>query len=323
MPRILVVVELVKGQLDDSAWEMASLARKLSGGDGRTGAILLGHGVKPLAEELITRFDDVYLFDSPICELPDGGVYAALLAPLIKREKAFATLLAHTNNMIDLAPRLSVELGTPLLADCIALERENGILTGVRTVYGGKVHARVKAAPSEAGCMATIRPGAFPADAPEVAGTLHEESVPEMLDVKRRTVETIEPEPGAVDISQAEKLIGVGRGIEEEENLEIVQSLADDLGAEVACSRPIVDKKWLEKTRQVGTSGVSVKPKVYLAIGISGSFQHIGGIKGGPFIAAINKDPRAPIFGVADVGIVGDLFDIVPLLEEKIREAKG
>ncbi len=118
-------------------------------------------------------------------------------------------------------------------------------------------------------------------------------------------------------------MLAVGRGIEEEENLEIIQSLAEALGAEVACSRPVVDKNWLPKNHQVGTSGLTVKPRIYIAAGISGSFQHMGGLKGGAFIAAINKDPAAPIFNVADVGIVGDLFDIVPLLEEKIRELKG
>jgi len=115
----------------------------------------------------------------------------------------------------------------------------------------------------------------------------------------------------------------VGRGIEEDENLEIVESLAKALGGEVACSRPVIDKGWLPKSRQIGTSGLTVKPKIYVAVGISGSFQHIGGIKGSPYIVAINKDPRAPIFGVADVGLVGDLFDIVPELEEKVRQAKA
>jgi electron transfer flavoprotein alpha subunit len=126
-----------------------------------------------------------------------------------------------------------------------------------------------------------------------------------------------------VDITQSEILVVVGRGIEEEDNLQIARDLADALGAEIACTRPVVDKGWLPKTYQIGTSGVSVRPKVYLAAGVSGSFQHMGGVKGGPYIIAINEDAAAPIFSVADVGIVGDLFDILPLLEEKIREARG
>ncbi|MBI4882357.1 MAG: electron transfer flavoprotein subunit alpha/FixB family protein [Planctomycetes bacterium] len=173
--------------------------------------------------------------------------------------------------------------------------------------------------------MATLRPGAFPAaPAPQGAGAaIHAEAVPAALTPRRRCLGTVAPEPGAVDITQSAVLVAVGRGIEEEENLGIIHSLAEALRADVACSRPVVDKKWLPRSRQVGTSGVTVKPKVYLAIGISGSFQHMGGVKGGPFIAAINKDPAAPIFSVADVGIVGDLFELVPLLEEKVRELKG
>jgi electron transfer flavoprotein alpha subunit len=152
---------------------------------------------------------------------------------------------------------------------------------------------------------------------------VHRETLPEGVAPRREVVETVAPDPGSVDISQAEVLVAVGRGIEDEENLEEVRSLADAMGAEVACTRPVVDSRWLEKTRQVGTSGVTVKPRVYLALGISGSFQHLGGVKGDPFIAAINKDPSAPIFGVADVGIVGDILDLIPLLEEKIRERRG
>ncbi|MGB5303501.1 MAG: electron transfer flavoprotein subunit alpha/FixB family protein [Gemmatimonadota bacterium] len=152
---------------------------------------------------------------------------------------------------------------------------------------------------------------------------MHSETIPEGVLPRRQYVETIAPDPGAVDISQAEVLVAIGRGIEDEENLEDLRSLADAMGAEVACTRPVVDRKWLEKTRQVGTSGVTVKPRVYLALGISGSFQHLGGVKGDPFIAAINTDPSAPIFGVADVGIVGDILDLIPLLEEKIRERRG
>jgi electron transfer flavoprotein alpha subunit len=173
--------------------------------------------------------------------------------------------------------------------------------------------------------MATVRPGstAVPETAAEVAGAVQAEVLPAGLTPRRCHREIVAPEPGAVDISQSERLVGVGRGIEEEDNLEIVEALAEALGAELAATRPVVDKQWLDRSRQVGTSGTTVKPKLYLAVGVSGSFQHMGGIKGGPFIAAINKDRAAPIFDVADVGIVGDLLDLVPVLEQKIRERKG
>jgi electron transfer flavoprotein alpha subunit len=327
MRKLFVLAELAGGSIDDGTWELAAAARSLGGSDAegcRVAAVLLGKDVGEHAGRLAGVFDDVYVFDDPLFEQRDGEAEAAVLVPLIEREKPFVTLIAHTNTGMDLAPALSVKVGMPLIADCISLELKEERLSAVRTVYGGKVHARITAVASPNGYMATVRPGVHAAAEPAGGnGEIHKETLPKSFAAPRRFVKTVEPEPGEVDITQAEKLVGIGRGIEEEENIEIIESLAEALGAEVACSRPVVDKKWLAKSRQVGTSGVMVKPKVYIAVGISGSFQHIGGVKGGPFLVAINKDPRAPIFGVADVGIVGDLFEVVPLLEEKIREAKG
>jgi electron transfer flavoprotein alpha subunit len=140
--------------------------------------------------------------------------------------------------------------------------------------------------------------------------------------VRRRYLETVEAEVGDVDITKEDVLVSVGRGIEDQDNIEIAEDLAEAMGAVVSCSRPIVDAKWLEKSRQVGTSGQTVKPKVYMALGISGSFQHLGGLKGNPFIVAVNKNPKAPIFQVADVGIVEDLLEFAPVLTEKIAEGK-
>lgn len=321
---ILVLVERTGGELDDSVLELASEARRLSGG-GPVHAAVTGSGLGDLPGRLTEWFDQVHVFDDPQLAEPDGEITAELLFNLIERDRPWATLIPHTNNGMDLAPVLAVKADCPLIADCLSITATDDGLSAIRTVYGGKVHARVNARSSEKGLMATVRPGSCVADpeAPGAGGAVVQEQVPENLVAHRRFVETLTPEAGAVDITQAEILVAVGRGIEEEENLEIIQSLAEALGAEVACSRPVVDKNWLPKNHQVGTSGLTVKPRVYIAAGISGSFQHMGGLKGGAFIAAINKDPAAPIFGVADVGIVGDLFDIVPLLEEKIRELKG
>jgi len=140
------------------------------------------------------------------------------------------------------------------------------------------------------------------------------------LTVGRKYLEIVEAEVGDVDITKSEVLVSIGRGIEDEDNIEVAQELADAMGADVSCSRPIVDSKWLEKSRQVGTSGQTVKPKVYMAMGISGSFQHLGGIKGNPFMVAVNKNPKAPIFQVADVGVVADILEFMPELTEKISE---
>lgn len=323
MHNVIVIVERTASGLDDSAWELLAAARSIAGEGGRVGAALLGQDVQPIAEALAKGYDDVWVFDDPRLAVPDGEAWAATLAPLLERERPFVTLLAHTNLAIDLAPGLSVRADVPLLPDCLSLDVEDDHLACMRSIHGGKIHARVVAAPSERGFMATVRSGAYAAaEAAGGGGSIHTEAVPTDIGAKRRYVRTVEPDPGEVDITQAEVLVGVGRGIEEEENLEIAQSLAKALGGEVACSRPVVDKGWLSKSRQVGTSGVTVKPRVYVAVGISGSFQHVGGIKGSPYVVAINKDPRAPIFGVADVGIVGDLFDVVPALEKKVREVK-
>ncbi len=321
---ILVLVELAGNEPDDSALELASEARRLSGG-GTVAAALAGNGLGEVAAGLTAWFDTVHVFDDLQLGEPDGEARAELLTALIERDRPWATLIPHTNNGMDLAPVLAVKTDCPLINDCLSLTATDEGLSAVRTIYGGKVHARVTARSSDKGLLATVRPGSCAADAeaPGSGGSVTEEPVPENLVPHRRFVETLTPEAGAVDITQAEVLVAVGRGIEEEENLEIIQSLAEALGAEVACSRPVVDKNWLPKNHQVGTSGLTVKPRIYIAAGISGSFQHMGGLKGGAFIAAINKDPAAPIFNVADVGIVGDLFDIVPLLEEKIRELKG
>ena len=324
MDSILVIVERAGEGIDDSTWEMAALARESCLGSGRVVAALLGSGVAGLADELTPWFDEVLVADDPRLDGPDGVAYADVLRDVLTSMGPTLTLAAHTNVGMDLAPRLAVVAGVPLVADCLELQATADSLTAVRTMFGGKVHARVKVLPSAAGAMATLRPGAGAASPPPgVGGVIRALEMPAEVGAGRRHVATVRPEPGAVDISQAELLVAVGRGIEEEENLDMVRSLAKALGAELACTRPIVDKGWLPKTYQVGTSGVTVKPAVYVTVGISGSFQHMGGVKGSPYIVAINSDPAAPIFATADVGVVGDLFDIVPLLADRIREAKG
>jgi electron transfer flavoprotein alpha subunit len=323
MRKILIVVERARGALDETAFEMLSAARGL--GEITVAAVLMGEDLGEPAAELARWFDEVHTFDDPRLGQPDGDFQARLLAPFVRREQPLVTLVPHTNTGMELAPMLAARVDAPLIADAVTLEVAGDGVRAVRTVLAGKVQASVSATGGPCGVLLTVRPGAFtlPDVPPEAAGTVHAEAIPDDPAPRRRFVETVAPDPGAVDISQAEVLVAVGRGIEDEENLDEVRSLAEAMGAELACTRPVVDKKWLEKSRQVGTSGVTVKPRVYLALGISGSFQHMGGIKGGPFIAAINKDPAAPIFDVADVGVVGDILDLVPLLEKKIRGRKA
>ena len=319
MPKVLAIADRVKGQLEEGALELLGAAKAL--GAETVAAAVIGSGVGDDAKALADGgFDVVHAFDDASLAQPDGEAWQHLLRGLIEREGYDVVLLGHSNVALDYAPGLAMRLDRPLLTDTLTLTAEGSGFAATRAVFGGKLHAQVEVDGTQ--LVATIRGGAFEAGAGG-AGEVKAEALPADMPTRRRFVKTVEPDPSEVDISQAEVIVGVGRGIEEEENLEIVQSLAKALGGEVACSRPVVDKGWLSKTRQVGTSGVTVKPRVYVAVGISGSFQHVGGIKGSPFVVAVNKDARAPIFGFADVGIVGDLFDVVPALEEKIREAKG
>ena len=324
MAEILVIVERAGDQIDDSTWELATLARRLAD-DGPVAAAVLGAGASGHGAELARWFDEVWVFDDPRLAVPGDVATATAVDGLFEEMRPSITLMAHTNVGMDIAPGLAIRRGVSLVADCLELDRGDDGLRAVRALFGGKVHARVSVRAGENGFMATIRPGAIATseEAPDVGGTAREGTLAAEMPSARRVIETVEPDPSAVDITQAEILVCVGRGIEEEDDLDMIRDLADSIGGEIACTRPIVDKGWLGKNYQVGTSGVTVKPKVYIAVGVSGSFQHMGGVKGSPFVAAVNKDPAAPIFSMADVGVVGDLFDFVPLLEEKIREAKG
>jgi electron transfer flavoprotein alpha subunit len=225
---------------------------------------------------------------------------------------------------MDLCPGLSIKLDAVFAADIVDIEGlEGNILNVIRQEYSGQVSTHVTCDIAK-GAVLNVRPGVFQPDESGSAGGQVIDKSSEVTDLTagRRFLEIVEAEVGDVDITKEDVLVSVGRGIEDQDNIEITEELAEAMGAVVSCSRPIVDAKWLEKARQVGTSGQTVKPKVYLALGISGSFQHLGGLKGKPFIVAVNKNPKAPIFQMADVGIVEDLLDFVPVLTEKIQEGK-
>lgn len=322
MRTIVVLVDLAGAGIDDTAWELATAAR--GAGDARVVGIVLGSNLSPLLPELTRWFDEVISIDDERLAPPDGDFASSILAPLLERVDPFCVMAAHTNHSMDYVPALAVRLDRPLLTDCLSIDLVGETIEAVRPAFGGRIHARVSTTSSDTGYFATMRPGSVrPGECPEASGTVRKEAIPVGATPRRRFIETVAGDAGEIDISQAERLVAVGRGIEDQESLEMIEELARALGAEVACSRPIVDKQWLPKSRQVGTSGKTVKPKVYLAVGISGSFQHIGGVKGDPFLAAVNKDPRAPIFSVADVGVVADLYDFIPILTGKIQSLKG
>ena len=276
-----------------------------------------------LAEALKPKAHRVLLIEDDRLEAFNSETYEKVLIQLITERKPFLTLIGHTAVGMDLAPGLATHLNMPLATDCIGIDLEGETFSLTRQLYGGKVNAEVsflKAGPY----MITVRSGAFPVQEKD---TLSGEIVPipsPLTDegLARRFLQYVEAAAGEVDITQADILVSIGRGIKDGGNVPIVKELADALGGGLSCSRPVSDKKWLPKSCQVGTSGKTVKPKVYIAIGISGAFQHIAGMKGAGTIIAINKDPKAPIFGVAQYGIVGDLFKIVPVLKEKVKELR-
>ena len=309
------------GVADDSAQELAAAAAKIVPGSSIT-AVVTGSGdsLDAVCSELTASFGEVIKVDRDELNYPNAELVRKVLTNLLPKESLL--LIAHDTFGMDLGPGLAVKLDSVFLADVVAVDSVEGEqLIVIRQEFGGQVSTHVQCS-FAGGAVINIRPGAFAADEnSSVGGTVTDRSADcGDLTSGRRFLELVEAEVGDVDITKEEVLIAVGRGIEDEDNLEIVEELASAMGAAVACSRPVVDAKWLEKSRQVGTSGLTVKPKVYLACGISGSFQHMGGIKGNPFIVAINKNPKAPIFQVADVGIVTDILDFLPELTEKIEE---
>jgi electron transfer flavoprotein alpha subunit len=234
-------------------------------------------------------------------------------------------LVPHDHFGIDLSPGLSIRLNSAFVSDVLGIDGVEGdSLRLVRQEFGGQVSAHVRCDVSS-GAVINVRPGAFKPEqvTPISSVIIDKSSAVGTLTARRRYLETIVAEAGDVDITRHSVLVSIGRGMQEKDNVALAEELAEVLGAAVSCSRPVVDAKWMEKSRQVGSSGKTVKPKVYLACGISGAFQHLAGIKGNPFIIAINKNPKAPIFQVADVGIVDDVLEFLPELTNKVREMRG
>lgn len=309
------------GVADDSAMELVTAAGKIYP-DASVTAVITGSGAEldSVSNAVAASYPEVWKFDNAALAYPNGEVLRNFLVNSIPADAII--LFAHDTLGMDLAPGLSIKLDSAFVPDAVDIEGvEGNDLKVIRQEYSGMASTHVRCDISN-GVVITCRPGSFqPDESKSAAGQIVDKSAEVGdLSAKRRFLEVVAAEVGDVDITKADVLVSVGRGIEDEENIEIAEELAETIGAVVSCSRPIVDAKWLEKSRQVGTSGQTVKPKVYLALGISGSFQHLGGLKGSPFIVAVNKNPKAPIFQVADVGVVQDLLEFVPALTEKIKE---
>ena len=309
------------GVADDSALELVAAARKISA-DAPVTAIVTGSGANldTVCNEMAASYNEVWKFDIEALAYPNAEAIRKLLLNTLPGDAV--VLVPHDTFGMDLAPGLSIKLDSAFVADVVDLEGlEGDTLKIIRQEYSGQVSTHV-ACDISAGVVLNIRGGVFQADESRASGgqVVDKSGDAGDLSVSRKFLEIVAAEVGDVDITKEDILVSVGRGIEDEDNIEIADELAEAVGGVVSCSRPIVDAKWLEKSRQVGTSGQTVKPKVYMAIGISGSFQHLGGLKGNPFIVAVNKNPKAPIFQVADVGVVEDLLEFVPVLTEKIQE---
>lgn len=320
MNRIFAYITHKAGVADDTAFEIIAAARKIDASASPI-AIVTGFGseLDAVCEMLRVGYDEIWKISNEALAYPNAEVIRPGLVKVVPPGSAL--LVAHDHFGIDLSPGLSVKMNAAYVPDVLDIVVDRANLAAVRQEFGGQVSAHVRCDISN-GAVINVRPGAFKPEPMTREGQIVDKSAEiGTISTRRRYLETQVAESGDVDITKHALLVSIGRGIQEQDNIGIAQELADALGAAVSCSRPVVDAKWLEKSRQVGSSGKTVKPKVYMALGISGSFQHLAGLKGNPFIIAVNKNPKAPIFQVADVGIVDDILEFIPALTEKVREA--
>jgi electron transfer flavoprotein alpha subunit len=312
---LLVVGEQRGGRLNRATWEAVAAAQQL--GDSLKVAIA-GSGADAAAAEIAAAeaAEVIVLEAAALAEYTADG-YILALSGVIEQEKPAAVLFPHTYQTRDFAPALAARLGRSLVTDVTAIKKSDNATVYLRPVFQGKLNADVEAL-GPPPHLVTIQIGAFRADAAKRGGSAAPiRKVNATVDasaIRQKPEAPFQEAKQAVDLSQAERIVSVGRGIKGQEHLKIAEGLAKALGAELAASRPICDAGWLPMDRQIGSSGQTVAPKLYVALGISGAIQHLVGMKGSRTIVAINKDPEAPIFEIADYGIVGDLFEVVPAI---------
>jgi electron transfer flavoprotein alpha subunit len=329
---ILVVVEQREGKLNRVSWETITAGQVIAAQTGWTLETAVvgsnsGSGIAAIAAEVAAKkLAKVYAVESARLEpyTPDAFAYA--LQQLLEKHPAKLVLMPHTYQVRDFVPKLATALQTTAISDVIGFRSEAGKLLFTRQMFQGKFVADVSFA-GNGPCFVTFQNGSYRADKVEAGAaaapveTVNVE-IPDGI-IRNKPEEVFKEAKQAVDLTQAEIIVSVGRGIKEQKNIDLAKQLADALGGELAASRPICDNGWLPMDRQIGSSGQTVAPKLYLALGISGAIQHIVGMKGSRSIVAINKDSEAPIFEIADYAIVGNLFDIVPPLIEEVKKAKG
>ncbi len=325
---IWVLAEQQQGRLADVGLELLGKAREL--GEQRSeevSALLLGHGVDELAKTLF-RFgaDRVYLLQDPLLEKYTTEGYTQALAELVTRHQPAILLLGATDSGRDLAPRLARRVGAGLTADCTGLEidPEEGILLQTRPAFGGNILATIATRFSRPQ-MATVRPGVMrKTERGPGNGVLDQEEVTiQEQEIRAQTLEAWTEERKMVDLSKAKVIVNAGRGAASNEGLELLKELARALDGELAGTRALIEEQWLPQDRQIGQTGQTVRPELYIGCGVSGAVQHRAGMSGSRYVVAVNKDPRAPIFQVADWGLVGDLFQIVPELIKTLTRRRS
>ena len=324
--KILLVTEQREGKFNKVSFETLAAAQQIvQQTKGTLTGVVVGKGVAPLADELAgSQLDEVLLVEHDLLDkyTPDG--YSLALRQVIESTKPDLILLPHTYQVRDFSPKLAASMGKGMIGDCIAYRYESGKLIFVRQMFQGRTAADVVFA-GDGPWIASFQASAFRADvaAKHISGKAPVKSVSVDLkpeQIRTKPLELFREAKQAVDLTQAPILVSIGRGIKAPENIPMAEKLAKLLGGEICASRPICDEGWLPMERQIGSSGQTVAPKLYFALGISGAIQHVVGMKGSRTIAAINKDQNAPIFEVADYGIVGDLFEIVPAIIAELEK---
>ena len=326
--KILVITEQRQGKWNNTSFETLAAAQQIASAlSGTVSAVVVGKGVDALANELAGKnIAEVLQIEHELLEsyTPDG--FCVALKQVIESAKPQLVLSPHTYQVRDFAPKLAAMLGKGMIGDCIAYRLEGGRLVFVRQMFQGKTAADVTFL-GEGPWFASFQSGSFRADqvAASEGGAKPVKRVTVELkaeQIRTKPLELFKEAKSAVDLTQAPLIVAVGRGIKACENIPQAEAVAKAMGAEIAASRPICDEGWLPMERQIGSSGQTVAPKLYLALGISGAIQHVVGMKGARTIVAINKDQNAPIFEIADYGVVGDIFEIMPALAEELQKAK-
>jgi electron transfer flavoprotein alpha subunit len=321
---ILVFIEHRQGAINKTSFEAVAAAQQLGAATGQeVSAVVLGADDRFAREAAGHKLARVISAENPKLADYTPDAYADAFEQVVRETDPQYVVMPHTYLVRDFAPKLAARFGKGLVSDCIRMKAEAGEVTFTRRIFLGKMDADV-AAKGEPPVFVTFQSGAYRGDQAERGeGAAVETMRVEVGEVRMRPEEPFQEVKQAVDLSKAEIIVAIGRGIKSQENIALAEKLAEALGGDIAASRPICDAGWLPIDRQIGSSGQTVAPKLYVALGISGAIQHLVGMKNSSTIVAVNKDPEAPIFDIADYGIVGDLFEVVPVLTEEIKKLKS